>query len=230
MIASPMVSAMKTATMMRADLSASHRISSTIATVPIAVDQRALLDGGEFLVGDRNRPGQAKARLDSRISGWHRQPPCAPHRSPAGRVRARCNPASARYRRTGEDRSAPTFRPVRSSCQEKLAGRSAATSSSVLENRLKIGASASRLYCLRLDPAERGQRSLRQATPVRVAGKHRDERRRGLQLPQRLRRGVSTGRNSSALVSKNSPPSGRRTEWNRADCVLSLAVSASAPK
>ena len=58
---------MNTARMIRADFSASHKITSTMMTVADAVDQGALLDGCEFFVGHGHRPGQPYARLIFRL-------------------------------------------------------------------------------------------------------------------------------------------------------------------
>ncbi len=54
---------MNTAKMMRHQRSAIHRMNSTIAIVTVALSAGVLLDGGEFLVRHRHRPGQAQPRL-----------------------------------------------------------------------------------------------------------------------------------------------------------------------
>ena len=58
-IARPMNRLTKTAKMILPECSAIQRISSTTARVPMPLTSGAFLHGGELLVGDRHRPGQA---------------------------------------------------------------------------------------------------------------------------------------------------------------------------
>ena len=63
-IARPMKRLTNTAKMIFAECSASHRMTSTTSDGADAVDDGAFLDGGEFLVGDRDRAGQPDPRAD----------------------------------------------------------------------------------------------------------------------------------------------------------------------
>ena len=187
-------------------------MNSTISDRSDAVDRRAFLDGGEFLVRDRDRSGQPQAAPEVGFRGWHRALPCGPHRSPVGRVRARCNRASARYRRNGEVRPGSDFLPA----QQLLPGKARRPVGRDIVQRVGEAVEDRRqrieVIPLDLDASERGDCAA--CDRPRQFGLRASIEMNGVAAsswPSVWPPRVSTGRNSSPFFSKNSPPSGLRT-------------------